>query len=74
MFDSPAELTTSGTATLQLDVTAPVSEMNYEMQHTVHIYGAVDVLLSNAGYAEPGPVEHLESSYLPLRSFVSEHS
>ncbi|KAI7538664.1 hypothetical protein KC331_g10216 [Hortaea werneckii] len=48
-----------GAATMQLDVNEPFPNIKEKMQEALGIYGRIDVLLSNAGYAEFDPVEHL---------------
>ena len=48
-----------GAATMQLDVDEPFPHIKEKVQEALGIYGRIDVLLSNAGYAELDPVEHL---------------
>ncbi|KAI7228703.1 hypothetical protein KC330_g7789 [Hortaea werneckii] len=48
-----------GAATMQLDVNEPFPNIKEKMHEALGIYGRIDVLLSNAGYAEFDPVEHL---------------
>ncbi|RMY22477.1 hypothetical protein D0867_02692 [Hortaea werneckii] len=48
-----------GAATMQLDVNEPFPNIKEKVQEALGIYGRIDVLLSNAGYAEFDPVEHL---------------
>ncbi|KAK3075481.1 hypothetical protein LTR53_001189 [Teratosphaeriaceae sp. CCFEE 6253] len=48
-----------GAATLQLDVTASLDELQKKVQQAVEVYGHIDVLISNAGYVQLGAVEDL---------------
>ncbi|KAI6909303.1 hypothetical protein KC334_g4128 [Hortaea werneckii] len=48
-----------GAATMQLDVNEPFPNIKEKVREALGIYGRIDVLLSNAGYAEFDPVEHL---------------
>ncbi|KAI6827550.1 hypothetical protein KC340_g9582 [Hortaea werneckii] len=57
-----------GAATMQLDVNEPFPDIKEKVQQALGIYGSIDVLLSNAGYAEFDPVEHLA-----LTNTLSEH-
>ena len=57
--DSLKELASLGAATLQLDVTAPLSELREKVEQAIEIYGHIDVLIANAGYAQTGCVEEL---------------
>ncbi|KAI7258697.1 hypothetical protein KC343_g4723 [Hortaea werneckii] len=46
------DLKAMGAATMQLDVNEPSSSIKQKVQEALGIYGRIDVLLSNAGYAE----------------------
>ncbi|KAI7339883.1 hypothetical protein KC315_g1013 [Hortaea werneckii] len=48
-----------GAATMQLDVNETFHNIKEKVQQALGIYGRIDVLLSNAGYAEFDPFEHL---------------
>ena len=48
-----------GATTMQLDVNDPFPNIREKVQQALGIYGRIDVLLSNAGYAEFDPVENL---------------
>ncbi|KAL4902267.1 hypothetical protein BDW74DRAFT_186981 [Aspergillus multicolor] len=54
-----AHLKDTGAMILDLDVTAPQAELNAKFQTAVDAYGAVDVLVNNAGYIQCGGVEEL---------------
>ncbi|RMY60236.1 hypothetical protein D0864_13116 [Hortaea werneckii] len=58
------DLKAMGAATMQLDVNEPSSSIKQKVQEALGIYGRIDVLLSNAGYAEFDPVEHLAQARL----------
>ena len=49
--DSLTELADLGAATLQLDVTASLDEIKERINAAVQVYGHIDVLICNAGYA-----------------------
>lgn len=51
------ELKEKGAATLELDVTAPLSELHAVAAKAVAIYGHVDVVVNNAGYLISGVLE-----------------
>lgn len=57
--DSLHALVDAGAAPLQLDVSAPASEIDEKVRQAIAIYGRVDVLLANAGYAQYGAVEEI---------------
>lgn len=61
-LESIEKLANLGAVTLQLDVTAPVSELEGKIKEAVGFYGRVDVLVANAGYVHYGPIE--ESEYV----------
>jgi NAD(P)-dependent dehydrogenase (short-subunit alcohol dehydrogenase family) len=54
-----ASLKEIGAATLDLDVTAPQSEIDQQVQKALDVYGTIDVLVNNAGYIEAGMVEEI---------------
>ena len=51
------ELKEKGAATLELDVTAPLSELHAVAAKAVAIYGHIDVVVNNAGYILTGVLE-----------------
>ncbi|KAF8906338.1 hypothetical protein CPB85DRAFT_1436984 [Mucidula mucida] len=51
------ELKALGAETLELDVTASQDDINAVAQKAITIYGRVDVVVNNAGYAENGVLE-----------------
>ena len=51
------ELEENGAATLELDVTAPLSELHAVAAKAVAIYGHIDVVVNNAGYIVTGAIE-----------------
>jgi len=51
------ELKEKGAATLELDVTAPLSELHAVAAKAVAIYGHIDVVVNNAGYILSGVLE-----------------
>jgi len=51
------ELKEKGAATLELDVTAPLSELHAIAAKAVAIYGHIDVVVNNAGYVITGALE-----------------
>ncbi|KAJ7611420.1 putative short-chain oxidoreductase [Mycena polygramma] len=55
--ESLAALKEQGAATLQLDVTAPPSELATFAKTAWDIYGQVDFLINNAGYLQGGAIE-----------------
>ena len=56
------ELKEKGAATLELDVTAPLSELHTAAAKAVAIYGHIDVVVNNAGYLISGALE--ENTYV----------
>ena len=56
-FPKLAELEQKGAATLELDVTAPLSELHAVAAKAIAIYGHIDVLVNNAGYVVTGALE-----------------
>ena len=56
-FPKLAELKQKGAATLELDVTAPLSELHAVAAKAIAIYGHIDVLVNNAGYVISGALE-----------------
>ncbi|KZT29582.1 short chain dehydrogenase [Neolentinus lepideus HHB14362 ss-1] len=57
-FDALAPLKQKGAAVLELDVTAPLEELENIAAAAERIYGRVDVLVNNAGaYTTPGIIE-----------------
>jgi len=63
------ELKEKGAATLELDVTAPLSELHAVAAKAVAIYGHIDVVVNNAGYIISGVLEEntwVANSLLPL--------
>ena len=69
-----AELKEKGAATLELDVTAPLSELHAVAAKAVAIYGRIDVVVNNAGFVIPGTLEEnrLVPGLVPdfLKSFI----
>ena len=64
-----AELEEKGASTLELDVTAPLSELHAVAAKAVAIYGRIDVVVNNAGYILSGALEentYVISSVSPL--------
>ncbi|KAJ7611423.1 putative short-chain oxidoreductase [Mycena polygramma] len=55
--ESLAALKEQGAETLQLDVTAPLSELATFAKTAWDIYGQVDFLINNAGYLQGGAIE-----------------
>ncbi|CZR63892.1 related to ketoreductases [Phialocephala subalpina] len=53
-----------GAKLLDLDVSAPKSEIAGKMKEAVEIYGQIDVLVNNAGYLEMGFIEGMEEEKL----------
>lgn len=47
----------AGATILELDVTAPQSELDIIVEDALKFYGGIDVLVNNAGYLEAGLVE-----------------
>ncbi|KAK3659448.1 hypothetical protein LTR56_001338 [Elasticomyces elasticus] len=62
--ESLKELKDLGAATLQLDVTASLSELEDKMKEAVGVYGRIDILLLNAGYVQLGTVEEIGDDLL----------
>ena len=58
-FPKLAELEQEGAATLELDVTAPLSELHAVAAKAIAIYGHIDVLVNNAGYLVSGALEEI---------------
>ena len=52
-------LNAAGATTIQLDVQAPQAELDRIIKEALSIYGGIDVLVNNAGYAEVGVLEEL---------------
>lgn len=52
-----AELKEKGAATLELDVTAPLSDLHEVAAKAVAIYGRIDVIVNNAGFVVSGALE-----------------
>jgi NAD(P)-dependent dehydrogenase (short-subunit alcohol dehydrogenase family) len=46
-----------GAATLEIDLTASQTDLNFQIEKAVNIRGRIDVLVNNAGYIEVGTVE-----------------
>lgn len=55
-----SHLKDAGAAILDLDVTAPQSELDATVKDALAIYGGIDVLIKNAGYVEAAILEELE--------------
>ena len=49
----------AGAAILQLDITAPQSELDAKAKEAIDIYGRIDVLTNNAGYVAIGTIEEM---------------
>ena len=58
-IDSLRPLVDAGAAPLQLDVSDAAVEIYDKIEQAMAIYGRIDVLLENAGYAQYGAVEEL---------------
>ena len=58
--DALKQLADAGAAALQLDVSAPLTKSKEKVAEAVRIYGRVDVVVANAGYAQFDVVEELE--------------
>ncbi|KAF8862565.1 putative short-chain oxidoreductase [Acephala macrosclerotiorum] len=58
------KLKEKGAKLLDLDVTAPKSEIEEKMKEAVAIYGQIDILINNAGYVEVGFIEELDEEKL----------
>ncbi|KAL4879086.1 hypothetical protein BJY04DRAFT_194202 [Aspergillus karnatakaensis] len=54
-----AHLKDTGATILDLDVTAPQTELTAKFQQAIDIYGGVDVLVNNAGYIQCGVIEEI---------------
>ncbi|KAK4553749.1 hypothetical protein LTR86_009247 [Recurvomyces mirabilis] len=67
-IDSLKPLIEAGAASLQLDVSASATEIRGKIDEAVAIYGRIDVLVENAGYAQYGPVEEVPEA-LVLKQF-----
>lgn len=76
-----AELEEKGAATIELDVTAPLSELHAVAAKAVAIYGHIDVVVNNAGYLISGALEentydfnetHFCFAYLPTLFFPAQ--
>ncbi|KAK5107971.1 hypothetical protein LTR62_000516 [Meristemomyces frigidus] len=66
--DTLNALVKAGAASLQLDVSASAKEIDEKVQQAIAIYGHVDVLLANAGYAQYGAVEEIPENLI-LKEF-----
>ena len=67
------ELKEKGAVTLELDVTAPLSELHAVAAKAVAIYGHIDVVVNNAGYIISGALEEntcVTNSGLFLSCFI----
>lgn len=49
----------AGAAVLDLDISAPQTELETQMKKAWEIYDGIDVLVNNAGYVEGGLLEEL---------------
>lgn len=69
-----AELEEKGAATLELDVTAPLSDLHAVAAKAVAIYGHIDVVVNNAGYLISGALEEntcvIDPGLLPLEALL----
>ena len=70
-----SELKEKGAATLELDVTAPLSELHAVAAKAVAIHGHIDVVVNNAGYIISGVLE--ENTYVtgsgPIPLYLLPH-
>ncbi|KAI6908459.1 hypothetical protein KC318_g4376 [Hortaea werneckii] len=62
-----------GAATMQLDVNEPFPNIKEKVQQALGIYGHIDVLLSNAGYAELANTlsEHLQTNTVATINLIA---
>ncbi|KAI7268673.1 hypothetical protein KC345_g7636 [Hortaea werneckii] len=62
-----------GAATMQLDVNEPFPNIREKVQQALGIYGRIDVLLSNAGYAELTNTlsEHLQTNTIATLNLIA---
>ena len=58
-FSRLSDLKEAGAHIMQCDVTVPVEEMREIAKAAEAVYGRVDVLLNNAGFANTGTLEEL---------------
>ncbi|KAM0521752.1 hypothetical protein ACHAPE_002313 [Trichoderma viride] len=69
-----AHLKDTGAAIIDLDVTAPVAEIQAKVDEAWNIYpGGIDVVVNNAGYIVSGPVEELTQEDMDLSFKVNFH-
>lgn len=57
--DKLKELKQAGADTLSLDVTAPLDQLKQIAETAYNLYGRIDYLINNAGYAQVGGIEEL---------------
>ena len=57
-------LKNTGAAILDLDVRAPLTDVEEKMNQALKIYGGIDVLVNNAGYMESCIIEEITYVYI----------
>ncbi|EMC91966.1 hypothetical protein BAUCODRAFT_152314 [Baudoinia panamericana UAMH 10762] len=72
--DTLKELADLGAATMQLDVTVPMSEIQKKVRDAIKIYGRIDVCVANAGYTKVAAAEDFGNNNEDLLKMIQTNT